>query len=163
MRYIFIYILIICSSVYGLEKSLSKRLLIANEHTRYTQEPALSLGEKNTRQIQLDDIGSALIKALKECLQPEKIQIHLNNWNNLKTYEVNITTSQIDEIIITARTMEEIARQAIYISTENSGLRSSLKVQFTRDGTSDSSPTVQKYINAQLNYDKICNHLGIKK
>lgn len=162
MRYL-LPIFLFFPYIHCLERSLSKRHFTTNTHVRYIQETPLSPAEKNTHQIQLDDIGSALIKALKECAHSDQIQIHLNNWDNLKTYGVTITTGQIDEILVTARTIEEIMRDSVRNQSKAMGLRSSQKVQFMRDATSDSSFTMQQYINAQLNYDKICNHLGIKK
>jgi len=111
----------------------------------------------------LDDIGSTLIKDLLAHAKPTQIQANLDNWHNLKTFDVNIATSQIDEIIITARTAETLACRSALTYADHSGLRASGKYQFTSMSSSENSPIVQNYINAQLNYEKICNFLGIVK
>lgn len=162
MRYFFL-VLLFCPDAFCLQRSSSKRLFIPSTPSRYTQEPALSDADKNSRKIQLDDIYTTLLKELVAYVQPEQIQHHLDIWDALKTPELNMQTNQIERIIVTARSMPELALHVTHVQSQNSELQSSKKVQFTRDGTNDSSPTVQKYINAQLNYDKICNHLGIKK
>lgn len=168
MRYFLFCIFLFSSFTYALERSLSRRQIVATTHSRYTFEPNLSEAEKNLLQIQLDDINTSLIKDLKDCAHPSRIQHNLDAWNDLKTTQINMSTDQINAIIKTAATVEELAQasalsQATALGqAKDSGLRSSTKVIFINTGN-DFSLLTQNYINAQLNYDKICNHLGIKK
>ncbi|CAN5180444.1 hypothetical protein BH09DEP1_BH09DEP1_1890 [soil metagenome] len=163
MRYFFFFLLLFSAHIFSLQKDSSRRQLIASSHSRYTQELILSDVEKNSREIQLDDLCSSLINDLKAYAKPEQIQTYLDKWDNLKTSNLNISTEQINKVVTTARTMQELAGLSARTYTENAGLRSSNKTQFVRDSVSDSYSPVQNYINAQLNYDKISDYLGIKK
>lgn len=162
VKYIFFYLFVNSLYLCGQQTAGPKHCLTrTRSYAKTLTEPQLSESEKNIRQLQLTDIATKLISDLLAYSQPEQIQIHLDQWENLKTHEFTMQTSIIDRIEITARTAQELAQTAARAYAQTGGLRSHGKLLLTNN--TQALPVVLDYINAQLNYTKICNYLGITK
>lgn len=164
MKYFLIYLMVWSIYLMPQEAAVKRWRSVSNVHTAYSKTliiPQVSESEKKERQTQLNHVGFQLIKDLLNVVNPEKIEEQLQQWDLLKTDELNILTPDIDRIIATALTAHELARVAAHSQAQDSGLRSSSKVQFAANST-DTHALEIKYINAQLNCRKICNYLGIK-
>lgn len=109
-------------------------------------------------------LASSLNADLLEYAEPSHIDHYLEHWASLKTATVNMEPNDIARVMVTARTAQEMAQAAALKQAKECGLRSNTRVQFSTNAPDAQLYTLTlKYINAQLNYDKICNYLGIKK
>lgn len=159
MRYFFFYLLLCAHYVCGQQNDVPKQRIRVTAHSRYSKTltmPQLSEIEINTIQSQFQEIAKAISIDLLKYAQPTQIQVHLDNWDNLKTAQYNMPIDDIKRILITAQKALELAKEVAL--KQDSNLQSSSKVQFT-NATSDNA--LMRYIDAQLNYNKICDHLGI--
>lgn len=80
-------------------------------------------------------------------VEPERVENYLTALTDFKRSHA-IPTDMLQRILITARTAQELAQVTAHAQVKGSGS----KVRAATDN----------YINAQLNYQAICNYLSIK-
>lgn len=160
MKYFFFYLLLCAHYVCGQQNEVPKRRLGVTAHPRYSKtltEPQLSETEINKIQSQFQEISKAINTDLLKYALPTQIQVHLDNWDNLKTDQYTMPVDDIKRILVTAQKALELAREVAY--KQDSNLQSSTKVHFATPASDASA--LMRYIDAQLNYNKICDYLGI--
>lgn len=164
MKYLFVYFIIGALSLNGQELTAKKFPAICPLHAAYAKtlnSPIPSETEKKELQTQLNQIAAQITEGLMHGANPENIKSLLQQWDLLKQNDCNVSTNDIQKILITARSIQELARVAAHAQAQEAGLRSSGKVHFGQNG-SESNVIIKKYITAQLNYETICTYLGIK-
>lgn len=160
MKYFFFYLLLCAHYLCGQQNEVPKRRIGFNTHPRYSKtltEPQLSEIEINKIQSQFRQIAKAINTDILKYAQPAHIQAHLDKWDNLKTDNYTMPTDDINRILVTAQKALELAREVAY--NQDTNLQSSTRVQFAN--VANDTSAIMRYIDAQLNYNKICDHLGI--
>lgn len=160
MKYLCFYFLSLFGSIYCQEKgSPIKSLKRSHLYLATLTAPLLSEQEINGIKCQFNEIFQALNNDILAYTKPDKIQTHLDKWAELKTDTFNMQVSDIKCIVITAKTAQELARKSAVAQAKDTASRSSAQVQCA--DAADGCLVVQNYITAQLNYQKICDFLGI--
>lgn len=174
MKYFLLYLILCVLNVTAQEGRAKAWRLGAHADIRKTLKEA-QLSEKAKKEIedQFIAIAQALNKDLLAYSKPEQIQELLEQWQNLKTEQLNMPIDDIRRIVVTARTAQKLAKVtavtqaqvAAHMPPRDSALQSSTKVKFAngKADTEENNLIQLNYINAQLSYEKICNHLGIPK
>lgn len=159
MKYFFFYLLLGAHYLCAQQTQTPKCRLGVNNHVRFSKtltEPQLSEIEINKIQSRFSQIAKAINTDLLKYANAAAIQAHLDTWDNLKTDTYTMPTHEINRIVVTAQKALELAREVAY--KQDAHLQSSTRVQFAHV-TSDTS-AILRYIDAQLNYNTICDYLG---
>jgi hypothetical protein len=160
VKYFFFYLLLGAHYLCAQQTQTPKCRLGVNNHVRFSKtltEPQLSEIEITKIQSQFRQIANEINADLLKYAKPASIQSHLDSWDNLKTDAYTMPTDDVKRILVTAQKALELAREVACKQSTN--LQSSTRVQFAHV-TSDTS-AILHYIDAQLNYNKICDYLGI--